>query len=67
HTSSLTGQRWVDELMEGPWAHFHNNSGLSSMGMSKFVFLKLVHALRVHCRFAPTKHVSCEEQLAIFL
>jgi hypothetical protein len=35
--------------------------------MSKYVFIKLVQALRLNCRFSPTKHVSCEEQLAIFL
>jgi protein involved in ribonucleotide reduction len=35
--------------------------------MSKYVFLKLIHALRVHVRFSPTKHLSREEQLAIFL
>lgn len=37
------------------------------MGMSSFVFKKLLLALRMHCHFASTKHVSCEEQLAIFL
>ncbi|KAJ7265756.1 hypothetical protein C8J57DRAFT_1132811 [Mycena rebaudengoi] len=35
--------------------------------MSKAVSIKLLQALRLHCRFASTRHVSSEEQLAIFL
>ncbi|KAJ7318058.1 hypothetical protein DFH08DRAFT_615645, partial [Mycena albidolilacea] len=62
HTSALTGQRWVDELLDGHPSRFRR-----AMGMSKYVFLKLIHALRVHVRFSPTKHLSREEQLAIFL
>ncbi|KAJ7663580.1 hypothetical protein B0H17DRAFT_890839, partial [Mycena rosella] len=62
HTSVLTGQKWIEELLEGHPGRFRR-----AMGMSKYVFKKLVHALHMHCRFTPTKHVSCEEQLAIFL
>ncbi|KAJ6606752.1 hypothetical protein B0H10DRAFT_1819698 [Mycena sp. CBHHK59/15] len=59
HTSILTGQKWMDELLEGHPGRFRR-----AMGMSKYVFLKLVQALHVNCHFSPTKHVSREEQLA---
>lgn len=35
--------------------------------MSRHVFVALLHALRTRSGLAPTKHVSCTEQLAIFL
>jgi hypothetical protein len=35
--------------------------------MSRFVFRALVRALRLKCGLAPTKHVSGEEQVGIFL
>lgn len=38
-----------------------------AFGMSRHVFLRLIQVLRLKCGLAPTKHVSSEEQLAIFL
>jgi hypothetical protein len=35
--------------------------------MERFVFRKLIHALRHRAGLQDTKHVSAEEQLAIFL
>ncbi|KAJ6490531.1 hypothetical protein DFH09DRAFT_947748, partial [Mycena vulgaris] len=38
-----------------------------AFGMSRYVFLKLVQALRLKSGLRPTKHVSSEEQVTIFL
>ncbi|KAJ7933589.1 hypothetical protein B0H13DRAFT_1592252, partial [Mycena leptocephala] len=38
-----------------------------AFGMNRHFFLKLIQALRVKCTLAPTKYVSSEEQVAIFL
>ncbi|CAK5271683.1 unnamed protein product [Mycena citricolor] len=62
HTSVQTRQRWIKELLEGHPQHFQR-----AMGMSKFVFKKLIHALTMHCDLRATRHVSVEEQVCIFL
>ncbi|KAL0957210.1 hypothetical protein HGRIS_014896 [Hohenbuehelia grisea] len=62
HTSSLTGLGWLNELLKGHPARFHHQ-----MGMSKLVFRKLVHALEIKCGLSPSKHITSEEQVAIFL
>ncbi|KAJ7348039.1 hypothetical protein DFH08DRAFT_699139, partial [Mycena albidolilacea] len=38
-----------------------------AFGMSRFVFQALIRALQLKCGLAPTKHVSSEEQVGIFL
>ncbi|KAF8240203.1 hypothetical protein L208DRAFT_1233970, partial [Tricholoma matsutake] len=62
HTSRLTGQDWIKELLEGHAKRFHQQ-----MGMNKLVFWKLLHDLQGCCGLRATRHVSAEEQLAIFL
>lgn len=62
NTSKLSGQDWVEELLEGHPGRFHNN-----MGMNKHVFLKLVDELGKRAGLGPTRWVSPEEQLSIFL
>jgi hypothetical protein len=61
HTSILTGQGWVDELLEGHSEHIH-----TELGMHKHVFLALVSKLR-DLGHTNSKYVSLEEQVAIFL
>lgn len=62
HTSILTGRGWLEELLNGHHSRFHR-----SMGMERHVFKKLVHSLRLHCQLGSTKHLTDEEQVAIFL
>ncbi|KAJ6456817.1 hypothetical protein C8R47DRAFT_958942, partial [Mycena vitilis] len=62
HTSWQTGQRWLDELLQG-----HPDRFRRAFGMSRLVFLKLIQSLRLKCGLSPTRHVSSEEQVAIFL
>ena len=61
HTSILTGQAWVDELLLG-----HPNRISCSLGVSKETFTKLISVMRQH-GLTDSRHVSLEEQLAIFL
>lgn len=62
HTSALTGQAWVLELMTGhPDRIWHN------LGVNLQVFEELLEVIRTH-GFQPSRNgVSIEEQLAIFL
>ena len=62
YDSALSGQAWLQELLNGHPVRFHNN-----IGMSKHVFRKLVHELQMYAGLEDTKHVTKEEQLAIFL
>lgn len=62
HTSRLSGQQWLDELLGGHDRRFYNE-----MGLRKHVFRKLVLVLGKDAGLADTRHVSAEEQLAIFL
>ena|SRR5436190_24249952 len=62
NTSVLTGQAWVRELLAGHPRRFHN-----MLGMSKRVFFKLCIELHVHSGLCNTRHLSLEEQLAMFL
>jgi hypothetical protein len=61
HTSILTCEGWVMELLEG-----HPNRIRCELGVSRDIFLELINELR---RFGHgnSKYVSLEEQLAIFL
>jgi hypothetical protein len=61
HTSILTGQGWVDELLDG-----HPERIRTELGMHKDVFLALVSKLR-DLGHTDSKYVSLEEQVAIFL
>jgi hypothetical protein len=61
HTSALTGQDWVIELLTGHPEHIR-----CELGMHTNAFVELISELRTtgHSDF---KFVSLEEQLAIFL
>jgi hypothetical protein len=62
HDSILTGHAWVQELLAGHPRRFYN-----MMGLTKPVFRQLLHELGNHAGLANSKHISSEEQLAIFL
>lgn len=62
HTSRLSGQQWVDELIAGHDVRFYNE-----LGMQKFVFRRLLAVLEQNGQLSETRHVSTSEQLAIFL
>ncbi len=62
HTSILSGQGWVNELLNGHELRFSNQ-----FTMDKFVFKRLVVTLRKKAGWGGSKHVSAEEKLAIFL
>ena len=61
HTSILSGEMWVQELLDG-----HPDCILCELGVWKEVFEALICTF---CAIGTTdsKHVSLEEQLAIFL
>jgi hypothetical protein len=61
HTSILTGEGWVMELLEG-----HPNHIQCELGVSRDVFLELIQELQ-RLGHGNSKYVSLEEQLAIFL
>jgi DNA-binding NarL/FixJ family response regulator len=61
HTSALSGQAWVDELLEG-----HPDRIKNELGMRKEVFRSLLVAL-CQAGYGDSRYVTLEEQLAIFL
>lgn len=61
HTSKLSGQAWVHELMHG-----HPDCIRTELGMHLHVFLAFVAELRVN-GLKNTRYVMVEEQAAIFL
>jgi hypothetical protein len=61
HTSILTGEGWVMELLGGHPDRIH-----CELGVSLEVFSDLISDLRA-MGHSNSKHVSLEEQLAIFL
>lgn len=62
HTSVLSGQLWLDELLGGHDGRFYNE-----LGMQKFVFRRLLTMLETNAGLQGTRHVSAAEQAAIFL
>jgi hypothetical protein len=56
------GHSYLIWLISGHHNHFHH-----SMGMEHHVFKKLVHCLQLRCQLGPTKYLTDEEQVAIFL
>lgn len=61
HTSALSGAAWVMELLLG-----HKKRIRTELGVSKEVFSKLIEELQsMGC--TGSRHVTLEEQLAIFL
>jgi hypothetical protein len=61
HTSILTGEGWVLELIAG-----HPERIRCELGMHQHVFVELISELR-EMGHTNSKYVSLEEQLAIFL
>jgi hypothetical protein len=61
HTSILTGEGWVMELLAG-----HPERIRCELGMHHDVFVELISELR-RMGYTNSKYVSLEEQLAIFL
>jgi hypothetical protein len=61
HTSILRGQDWVQELLNG-----HPERIRTELGLHKHVFMALLAELRAIGQ-ADSRHVTLEEQLAIFL
>jgi hypothetical protein len=62
HTSRLTGDQWVQELIDGHEERFYNE-----MGMSDAVFTQLLELLVREAGLRDTRYVTAREQLAIFL
>lgn len=61
HTSALTGQAWVQELIEGHPERIHHE-----LGLYRETFITLVHVLR-SLGHGDSRYCNLEEQLAIFL
>ena len=61
HTSILTGEGWVMELLAGHPEHIH-----CELGVTVQVFEAMIRELW-DMGYENLKHVSLEEQLAIFL
>jgi hypothetical protein len=61
HTSALTGQEWVMELIVG-----HPERIRCELGVHAHIFERLINDLR-SLSHQDSRHVSLEEQLAIFL
>lgn len=62
HTSLLTGQLWLEELLTGHPARFQEQ-----LGLAHHVFRKLSQVLQESHGLRDSRHVSADEQLAIFL
>jgi uncharacterized membrane protein len=62
HTSSLTGDQWIQELIDGHEEQFYNE-----MGMHNTVFHQLLKLLMREGGLRNTRYVTAQEQLAIFL
>jgi hypothetical protein len=63
HTSALSGQAWVEELIHG-----HPDRIFNELGMRLHVFTAFCANLTLFCGIEPSqKGVSVEEQAAIFL
>jgi hypothetical protein len=60
-TSILTGQLWLEQLFHSPVRMYEQ------LGMTKQVFRQLSKELRAAHGLHDSKHVSADEQLAIFL
>jgi hypothetical protein len=61
HTSILSGEGWVQELLNG-----HPKRIRCELGVTKDVFLQLIHELQ-SMGITKSRYVSLEEQLGIFL
>jgi hypothetical protein len=62
HTSALSGRAWVDELIVG-----HSDRIKSELGMRVYVCISLVAQLQLRTGLTDERHITLEEQVAIFL
>lgn len=62
HTSVLTGEAWVKELING-----HYDRMWTELGVRVHVFLAFVHELRVLSDLEDSRYIGLNEQAAIFL
>ncbi|KAJ6533438.1 hypothetical protein DFH09DRAFT_888774, partial [Mycena vulgaris] len=62
HTSALTGQRWLTELLAG-----HPDRFRDQFGMAKVTFRRLSFKLQALSGLVSTKYVTADEKLATFL
>lgn len=62
HTSALTGQLWLNELIAGHPTRFREQ-----LEMGKPTFSRLSFELQMYSGLSVTKYVSAEEKLATFL
>ena len=61
HTSILSGQAWVEELLHG-----HPRRIRTELSVTKDIFRQLIFTLH-HMGNRDSKYITLEEQLAIFL
>lgn len=62
HTSKLSGEQWIQELLRGHGDRIHNE-----LGMHKAVFIQLLAVLKRDAGVRSTRYDSAEEQLGTFL
>ncbi len=62
HTSALSGHAWVQELKYG-----HPDRIYTELGVRLHVFEALVFELHTLCGLKDSRHLTLEEQVAIFL
>jgi len=62
HTSILSGEQWVKELLDG-----HNKRFYNEMGMHQTVFKDLLALLKADGSLSDSRYVIAQEQLATFL
>ena len=62
HTSILTGQLWLNELIHG-----HEGRFKDQLSIAKHVFFRLSFELQTCCGLRSTRHVTADEKLATFL
>ena len=62
HTSLLSGEQWVKELLDGHDERFYNG-----MGMHQPIFRKILALLKINGGLCDSRYVTAREQLAIFL
>ncbi|KAF7371821.1 putative nuclease HARBI1-like protein [Mycena venus] len=62
HTSILTGQRWLSELLDG-----HPDRLRDQLGLAKHVFFRLLFELQAYSGLVDTKYVTAMEKLGTFL
>lgn len=63
HTSHGKGEKWVRELL----ASEHPTRMVDALGVTRIVFMLLLHTLQQHCGLRSGRSVGSAEQLAIFL